>query len=336
LNKTPGQLNQNPGNNTEPRAPASGHTRATELPASKRLASRYLAILIASLCLLAAVLEVSVRFELPRVSRVEARMKAEYNASLALRSGGEHKSVLVAGTSLLLTDVDFPKVQTALAPEIQVSRYTVEQTRYLDWYYGLRLWYAKGASADVVLVCLNSRQTISDLVRGDYFAYTMMRTADFWSASRAAKLSPTDTFSLLLGSVSAFYGTRTETRKVLLGRFVPGVNQVARMVAPPQNRILLEYGPATEVITRRLSQMRALVSGHRGRLIFLAPATRDAADLSIFLAAGARAGVTVMVPLEVASVLPSDFKDDGFHLNEAGAAKYTDALIPQLRQVIAD
>jgi hypothetical protein len=108
------------------------------------------------------------------------------------------------------------------------------------------------------------------------------------------------------------------------------------MVAPPQNRILLEYGPATEVITRRLSQMRALVSGHRGRLIFLAPATRDAADLSIFLAAGARAGVTVMVPLEVASVLPSDFKDDGFHLNEAGAAKYTDALIPQLRQVIAD
>jgi hypothetical protein len=80
--------------------------------------------------------------------------------------------------------------------------------------------------------------------------------------------------------------------------------------------------------------MRDLARLHGGRLILLAPATRDADDLRILQEGGSLAGVTVVEPLAAFSVLPSDFKD-GFHLNDAGEAKYTDALIPSLRWALA-
>ena len=49
--------------------------------------------------------------------------------------------------------------------------------------------------------------------------------------------------------------------------------------------------------------------------------------------AGQRAGVEVLEPVAAGAIPPSGFSD-GFHLNEAGAARYTAALAPALRHAI--
>ena len=54
----------------------------------------------------------------------------------------------------------------SLHPEFAVTRFVVEDTNYLDWYYGLRRLFREGARPKVVILVINARQLMSPNVHG--------------------------------------------------------------------------------------------------------------------------------------------------------------------------
>jgi hypothetical protein len=275
--------------------------------------------------------EVAARYALQRISRIEKRTELERRAVLSMnKRSGSSLQVLVIGNSLLLEGIDFPSLQQSLKPEFQLVRYVVEQTAYLDWYYGMRALYSQGIHPDAVLLLLNAEQLASDEIRGDYFACRMMQARDVLSVSRDAGLSHTAAFGLLFARGSAFYGTRSETRKVLLSRVVPVIRELRPLLIPP------EPPPADrQVVVRtaaeRLNSFDTLVREHGGRFIFTEAPGLNPTDAASAREACERAGVPALVPLDPKSLSEKEFRD-GFHMNPAGAARYTAALTPLLLQ----
>ena len=117
-----------------------------DLPRVRSAPQAWVALLTAVLGLF-LVVELGVRFGLARLSAIERRTETEQKAAFAL--GGEalaHRTVLLAGNSLPLEDIDLPSLKSAMGADFKTARYVVEQTYYLDWYYGLRSLYAAVAA----------------------------------------------------------------------------------------------------------------------------------------------------------------------------------------------
>lgn len=295
----------------------------------------WLALLIAvtGLCVL---VELSVRFGIGKLSAIEHRTEIEQERAFSLwRDPLAHRTALLAGNSLPLEDIDFPALKNAILPDFNSIRYIVEQTSYLDWYYGLRSLYAAGSRPRVVAMSLNAAQWTGNEIRGDYFAYRMMMTRDFLSAGHAAGLSATGISSLLLGSLSAYYGTRSETRTVLLARLMPAMRNLVPYMTPVPGKHPQDRRWMLDAATQRLKAMDTMVRAHGGRFLLIVPADLDKEGPACLIEAGARTGVIVLFPLAAESLSPQDFRD-GFHLNPAGAARYTAKLGPMLKQAVAE
>ncbi len=283
---------------------------------------------------LLAVIELSVRFGIGRVSAIEHRVEQERKTALAIGNGpGARNTVLLVGNSLPLEDIDLPALQNAIAPDFRIVRYTVEQTTYLDWYYGLRSLYAAGARPAVVALSLNDFHMASDQVRGDYFAYRLMMTRDFLSAARDARLSATATASLLLGSLSAFYGTRSETRTVLLAKVMPTMQNLVPYLTPLPDKNPPAPSLLIQIASRRLATLDTMVRAHGGRFLFIVPATTTEQDSAVLAQAGTNSAVPVLIPLHSDSLSLKDFRD-GFHLNPEGTGRYTASLGPMFKQAV--
>jgi hypothetical protein len=285
---------------------------------------------------LLTVVELGVRFGIGKLSRIEGRMERERRAVLALRGNPDAaRTVLVLGNSLMLEGIDFPSLQGALAPEFKAVRYVVEQTQYTDWYYGLRAFYAADVRPGFIALNLNATSTTNHKIRGDYSAYRMMQTSDLLAASRDAELSPTETFSLFLGGVSAYYGTRAELRNVALARLLPVTNQIVKYLTPDGKAPPLDHALVVRVAAQRLRTLDAMVHAHGGRFMLLVPGTLDANDAAYLLEAGRLAAVPVLAPMTFPPLSAGDFRD-GFHLNSIGSERYTQALNPMLKQKVAE
>ncbi len=292
-------------------------------------------MLLAGIVLLFIVAEVLVRFGIGPASRIEGRIERENRAALSMKKGvGETRTMLLIGNSLLQAGVDFPAYQKHLAPEVNASRFVVEQTDFLDWYYFLRKMYHAGGKPDFVVLNLTATQLANDQIRGEYFAYRMLSTGDVLSAARAAHLSATQTFSLLLGNLSAFYGTRSETRKFVLAKLIPGMNDLVAALVPSGAAAPLEREFAVKRLSERLEALDQLVREHGGKFILVEPASRNVTNLEYMAEAGRRTGVPVLEPMHPGSLSDADFLD-GFHLTPEGATRYTSALGPLMRQTLA-
>ena len=291
-------------------------------------------ILLVSVLGLLGVVELGVRFGIGRVSAVEHRVEVERKAALAIGDGPTaHTTALLVGNSLPLEDIDFPALQGSIAPDFKAVRYVVEQTTYLDWYYGLRSLYAAGIRPGVVALSLNDFHMASNQIRGDYFAYRMMMTRDCLDAARDARLSATATTSLFLGSLSAFYGTRSETRTVLLAKVMPSMKNLVPYLTPSPDKNPPSASLIIETAGRRLAALDNMVRAHGGRFLVIVPATLDAKDATCLTQAAANSGVTALLPLSSGSLSAQDFRD-GFHLNEEGAARYTASLEPMFKHAV--
>ena len=292
-------------------------------------------MLLAGIVLLVILADVLVRFGIGPASRIEGRIERENHAALSMKKGvGETKTLLMIGNSLLLKGVDFSGYQNYLAPEVSATRFVIEQTNYLDWYYYLRKMYRTGSQPDFVILNLTAAQMTNDEIRGDYFAYRMLSTADVFGAARDAHLSATQTFSLLTGNLSAFYGTRSETRKFVLAKLIPGINDLVAALVPSGAAAPLERESAVKRLSERLLDLDQMVRDHGGKFILVEPASLDIRGLEYMAEAGRRTGVPVFEPLHAASLSKVDFLD-GFHLTPEGATRYTSALGPLLRQTLA-
>jgi hypothetical protein len=287
-------------------------------------------LLVAGCVLVGAVMEVAARVGLDRASRIQRRMMQEYVAARAIgQDGAPGRHVLVVGNSLLDEGVRFDRLREALTGGYDTRRYMVEQTVYYDWYYGLRRLYREGARPDIVVVMLGTGHWLSPNIRGDYSAQYMMSIEDIPGAARELDMHPTQATGLMVAGVSKFWGARVEMRNFVLGRLMPDIGRLMNFSSAVDRRPMVATDIAP-VLKERVARLRAVTQEHGSELVLLVPPMLNPDDGSGALMEAAQAGpVPVLRPVESGSFSAQMFRD-GFHLNETGAALFTERLIPAL------
>ncbi len=291
-------------------------------------------VLLVVMLLSFAGVELLCRFGVPRISRIERRTAQELRSVLdGTNQASTTTRVLVLGNSLLAAGIQFDRVHQALLPDIDAKRFVVEDTQYYDWYYGMRMLFSKGARPDVVVLVLNSRQLVSLRIRGDYSAYQLIQAGDILRASRDLELSNTQASSLAFANISAFFGLRSEIRKLVAGIIFPDLpalmtKMTRQQLTPMDDEIVFA------TTAKRLETLRGLAAEWKSRVIVLIPpaAATNRADTAV-QRAGRAAGVQVLLPVAGGS-LQADHYSDGFHLNERGAEVFTASVIEALRQEV--
>lgn len=306
---------------------------SSESASREKATPRAIAVLLALAALFLVGVEGCSRYLAVRMSRIEVRASGDYASAVSARPAGERRTILLLGNSLLGAGVEFQVVRAALAPEWDARRLYIENTGYYDFYYGMRRLHSEGARYNVTAVFLSPGQlAMKPAVRGEYFAYRLMSAADVLDVARDTGLDRTTASNLLFGRFSAFYGLRAEIRKVLLGRLMPGLPGFMRMVTSGPRARQTEEEVYRQVLPRARAY-RELAERQRSRIVLVLPPQLDSGGVVATKRAASEAGVG-LISVAPAMMGPTDFSD-GFHLNEAGARKFTAALIPELRRMLA-
>jgi hypothetical protein len=158
------------------------------------------------------------------------RIRTESAQARTIGADAEQKELLIVGNSLLIAGLDMGALDEPLQPRWRAVRFGIEQTTYYDWLYGLRRLTADGARPSAIVVCFEPRHLIGSSVRTEIFAHYLMQASDTLSVSRALGLSAGGTAELLLANVSEFWALRKEIRKNLLGRLMPALPNLTRMM----------------------------------------------------------------------------------------------------------
>jgi len=265
--------------------------------------------------------EALTRFGFAHVSRIEARISTDYRAARSIRS--EKSSVLLIGNSLLLEGLDYPRLRRSLAGHAEAIVFPIEQTQYLDWYYGMRRLFDEGSQPKTVILCMSTEHLISPRIRGDYSAYYLFRLSDIPQIRRDIGYDLTKTSSLVLSRFSLFYAGRSSLRNFLLHRTDPAYAEMLQRIA-----ITKAHFPPDEEIERtaedRVSAFERLCSLHGARFAFLLAPGFGPGEGPLETA-GERSHTTIMVPFQLNQLGTDKFRD-GFHLNATGAQMFTDKL----------
>lgn len=299
-------------------------------PAPKRTADVYLAWSVrtlVSLALFCIAIEGLTRFGFSHISRIEARISQDHKAALAIRKS-DRPTMLLVGNSLMLEGIDYPQVQDSLAPQARVVRFPIEQTQYLDWYYGLRRLFAEGSQPQMVVLCMSAEHLIASRIRGDYSAYYLFRLADIPQIRNDVHYDLTKTSSLVLSRFSLFYAGRSPLRNFVLVRTDPAYAGMLQGLAAPQ----AHFPPDREmerIAEARLAVLRELCAAHGARFLYLLAPGFGPGEAPL-VEAGARSHTDVMVPFHLNELGRDKFRD-GFHLNAAGARMFTARFADLLR-----
>jgi hypothetical protein len=276
-----------------------------------------------------AVLEFGGRYLTFRLSRIEGRVNREFQAALQVRSPN---AFLLTGNSLLDEGVDVEKLRSALAPDWQTSRFVIEQTVFHDWKYGLPHLAANGSQPGAFGLVLSVTHTLMTATRGDYSAHFLFSPADTIRLGNEVHYHPTQTFGLLVSSVSRFFGVRTEIRKVLLGRLLPGMGELSRLFIPPPGRHFTTE-EAYRIGTQRMRDWKGMEEKAGRRIVLILHPSPERNDGTEEILRAARENNVVAIAGEKDSFLETDFLD-GHHLNPVGAAKFTRQLAAQLPKAL--
>jgi hypothetical protein len=293
--------------------------------------SRATLALLAGAALIFLCAEGAARFGLEQVSRINRRILKESADAGNLREppGGPSKRMLFVGNSLLLEGVDMTLLNQGLHGRYLAERFVLEQTSYLDWIYGLRKLFRHGMRPGTVVLCLNAPQLAERVIRGDVSAYFLFDVQDIWPAARDAGSDLTTTSGYYLAHYSAFYAERADLRNVLMYRISRPVLELwfNAGIRPATIRSADEWTP---IMAARFHQLSDLCARYGSDFVFMVAPTRDRGDLAM-LQAGKEAGIRVLRPIPN-DALPLDyFMADGLHLNEKGAAVFTQAMVKELR-----
>lgn len=310
-------------------------TSNSEATAHSRTAyQRWVIALLVVVVLFLCSVEVVSRFVFTRVSRVARRIDAQYAAAQAIRQGGgQEPSVLLVGNSLLGASVDPGTLRRSMPQGWRLAYFEVEDTTYLDWYFGLKRLFAGGSRPRVVAIMLSPTQTIATRVRGEFFAQHLMQLGDTPEVARDLELHPTNAAGMVAGRLSHFYGVRAEIRNWLLLTIMPSFEKVASMMthhASPQIDDNAIRGQAAE----RLRQMNELAAQYHAKLVWILPTLLEVPDGSRGLLEAAQSSqVPVLVPIPSGG-LPEYNYSDGFHLAQPGQRAYMQQLVPLLRKYL--
>jgi len=291
--------------------------------------------LLALLVILCLGVEVGTRCEFARVSRIQDRISGEKEAFLALRPGtaGSPRNVVLVGNSLLLAGVDIPLLNTLSSGGFSYSRLVIEQTQYADWFFGLRRLLSEGARPDAVVLVFGANHWLADAVRGEYFAYELMRPLDVFSVARELGLDRTTASNYFFASLSSWLGGRAEIRKFLLSEIVPDLEQFVKKLndGPP-------VYPADDVVfdkaRERMRRLKALCEGYGVQLVtVLYPTEQANAPWDALAKAANAAALPIVIPVAKMGY-PRALYADGYHLNTEGMDRFTHDLIAPLENAV--
>lgn len=292
------------------------------------------AIVLTVLCfgLLLVSLETGMRVAFDRFSHIGARIAYEYSHARSLRPANEAPNVLFVGNSLLLEALDVPGLQQRV-PEARVSRLVIENTGWIDWYYGIRRLLAEGSRPKAIVLCLNTAQLAGSGIRGEFSSYYLFQARDIPAIAREAHYDLTRASGLVLAHYSRFYADRNNLRSFLLNRVDSTyVDLMFRLTMQPAG--VPTHTEIERIVESRLAALKAVGDASGVQCILLIPAgfSSGSAEKDVH-DAGTRAGVEVWEPIPQ-NVLPrSDYKD-GFHLNQHGSALFTEALAGPVKKLL--
>lgn len=287
---------------------------------------------ILSLAMVMFSAEMLSRYAFPRISEIEGRIGSDEQAAMSIRAPapGSPPTVLLVGNSLLLRGLDYPKIRAHMAPDVRVLRFVIENTEYLDWYYGLRHMFESGVRPSTVVLCLNLKQTVSSTTLGDYSARHLFGFSDLLPVAHDAGMDATRTSGLVLAHWSAFYASRATIRNFILNRTAPPYAAALHTLADS----VISPLPSDDELVRKarthLIAIQQLCHQHGVELVLLIPPALARYNDLLASAAGLE-HVAFDYPLPRGALGPEFFRADGSHLNEKGAAVFTDAIARCLR-----
>jgi len=277
-------------------------------------------------------IELATRVAFSHISALEHRVATEHARALSLRHGAGHPTVLFAGNSLLLTDVDMDQLRRLLPRQLQVERFVVEATYFIDWQFGVRRLFADGARPDYLVLVLAPANYAASAIRGDYSAYYLFSTSDIPLVGRELGLTRTAESSLYVARYSLFWAARSNTRSLILRRTFPEYTSVLHMLATssavaPHNPVSLNEA--------RLRQLDDTARQYGCSLILLVPPGFDDTGEQALIQAAGRAGVKTLVPVRNGAWPATLFFGDRFHLTTAGAGLFTAQLAEYLSPILS-
>ena len=289
--------------------------------------------------------ELASRLVVPKISRIESIVESEQRAANSIGvSGSARPTLLIVGNSLLKTGVDMPALRQSLAPEWHVQRFMIEQTDYLDWYFGLQNLLENGNKPAAIALMLNARQVLANSVRGSYSAYRLFSAVGTVRAGLSAGYHPTEISGMLVGHFIAYYGLRAELRKFAFQRVVPGAVPLAALILREPVPSAINTAQFDAVGRDRLEAFGRLCKRYAVRCLFLVPPSQknSPARLELVSLAG-QAGLSgpeldvgfSAGPLRDGDAWGDQFFDvDHFHFSPAGAAAYTLRLGHALKRIL--
>jgi hypothetical protein len=287
-------------------------------------------ILLASLAALCVFVEAGTRLVIGDLSNTQRRIRTEAKRALAIGSDEKVEEFLIVGNSLLMAGVDVGVLNEPLQPKWRGVRFGIEQTTYYDWYYGLRRLAADGARPSAIVVCLEPRHLVGTSVRNEIFAHYLMNMSDTLSVSRALDLHPSGTADLFLANISAFWALRKEIRKNLLGRLMPELPKLTRMITRGGGSPPTAAEELRTIGRERLEGLREVANAAGARLIvvMMPPVSTDQTPALQEL--GSTLGIPIVTPLTDQDLQPGDYDVDQYHLSEQGRLRFSRKLADDL------
>jgi hypothetical protein len=287
--------------------------------------------LLAALVIIFLGLEVSSPLILARLSHTEQRINVELQAARKLKptTSDGRPTVLFVGNSLLLEGVQMESLRSELAPQYEVSRFAVEQTHYLDWYFGLRRLLQEGVRPSVIVLSLATDQLASPFTLGEAFAHRQMSTRDFPQVVRETRLDRTTASSYLVAHWSNWQANKGFIRQCVMILAIPNFRELAARIAdhgPHVNDPARLLGAAQQ----RLPELADLSRQYGVRIVLLVPPALREDHSKEIQQIGEDDGVPVWI-LSPPGDFPRDYFRDGFHLNAHGSDIFTSRLAQQIR-----
>jgi hypothetical protein len=289
-------------------------------------------VLVAGLALIFLGFELGSPIILDHLSRTEHRVEGELKAARDLRptTADGRPTVLLAGNSLLLEGVQLERLHDELAPQFEVSRLGIEQTHYLDWYFGLRRLLQEGARPSVIVLALGTDQLASKFTLGEEFAHRQMSARDLPLAIQESHLDRTTASTYLFAHWSNWLADKGVIRQRVLILLVPNFRALAGRIADHGAHI---RDPAILVgmARKRLPELEELSRTYGVKIVLMVPPSQREDSSHDIQKVGADVGVPVWV-LSPPGEYPRSLYSDGYHLNQQGSTDFTSRLAAQIRK----
>ena len=289
-------------------------------------------VLVVGLVLILLAFEFGSPIVLDHLSRTEHRVEVERKAARALRptTPDGRPTVLLAGNSLLLEGVQLDKLHDELAPRYEVSRLGIEQTHFLDWYFGLRRLLQEGSRPGAIVLALGTDQLASKFTLGEEFAHRQMSARDLPLAIQETNLDRTTASTYFFAHWSNWLADKGVIRQRVLIVLVPNFRALAGRIADHGAHIH-EQEVLVGMAKKRLPELAELSRTYGVKIVLMVPpALREDYSRDI-QQVGANVGMPVWV-LSPPGEYPRSLYSDGYHLNQQGSSDYTSRLAEQIRK----